>query len=124
MICVDDKQFIKNQEESFFNNIQGIFIFLDSEKKTFKLSGNNKDILGIDKSEIILSISEIEEFIDAKYKEIFKSLLNNRELEKVSVEIRIKNIKNESKVILVQGKRFLKEENIYIYSKGIYPKLI
>ena len=86
MIYENNKEFIKNQEESFFDNIQGIFIFFNKEKKLLKLSGNNKEILGIDQFEIIMNIQEIEKFVEEKYKDIFKSLLNDIATELIKLE--------------------------------------
>ena len=88
---------IESQNDSFFNNIHGIFISVDKESRYIKLCGNNNGILGINEDEIIMKSIDLEKFVDEKYGKIFRALLNDIEPEKVSIEVKIKNNRNEKK---------------------------
>lgn len=99
------KEIIANKDNTlhFFSDIKGLFISLNKETGRVVLYGNNLELIGIDEEVVVLTLSQLNNFIDSRYTDSFYDYINGKEEQVKETEFIIKNAIGKVKWLNIQG---------------------
>lgn len=108
----DDEETIANKENTlhFFKDIKGLFISLNRETGRVVLYGNNQEIIGIDEEVVVLTLSQLSNFIDSRYTDLFYNYINGKDELIKGMEFIVKNALGKVKWLNIQGQ--VKRKNL------------
>ena len=106
------EEILYENKETLINSVKCIFIIINNEEERVTLYGNNKYILGLDDTFIVMSFDECKKYIHEDYiKEINEFMKNNTN---ESLEIKINDTNKKEKWINLKGQ----------YKRGLKDRLI
>lgn len=108
----DDEETIANKENTlhFFKDIKGLFISLNRETGRVVLYGNNREIIGIDQEVVVLTLSQLSNFIDNRYIDLFYNYINGKDELIKETEFIVKNAIGKFRWLNIQGQ--VKRKNL------------
>jgi diguanylate cyclase (GGDEF)-like protein len=108
----DDEETIANRENTLhlFKDIKGLFISLNKETGRVVFYGNNREIIGIDENVVVLTLSQLSNFIDSRYTDLFYNYINGKDELIKETEFILKNAIGKVKWLNIKGK--VKRKNL------------